>query len=126
MNQIRKEHSNSTLKMFISKNIKYYIKGKINPVDSTKSYTDKSNIRMTDNFVVHQFPQTAVRKNCTLIDEIEFAGIASTIKGCASYYGLRYNNAETVYTGFMVPIHEGQNFEAEGNKLIFDLDSSMI
>jgi len=64
---------------FISKNIQYYIAEKIIPVDSTKSY-NKSNIKMVDNFAAHLFPQIEVKKHGPLIDEIEFTGIASTIK----------------------------------------------
>jgi hypothetical protein len=39
---------------FISKNIQYYIAGKINLVDSTKSYNKKCNIKMVENFVGHK------------------------------------------------------------------------
>ena len=99
---------------FISKNILYYIAGKISPVDSTKSYNNKSNIRMIDNFVAHLFNQIEVRKHGILIDEIEFTGITSTIKGCVAYSGLNEYNGEAFNSGFKVPIHEGQNFEALG------------
>jgi hypothetical protein len=53
-----------------------------------KIYNNKSNIKMVDNFVAHLFPQIEVIKHGTLIDEIEFAGIASTVKGRVSYPGL--------------------------------------
>jgi len=48
---------------FISKNILYYIAGKISPVDSTISCTDKSNIKMIDNFVAHLFDQLEVKNH---------------------------------------------------------------
>ena len=47
---------------FISKNIEYYIKGKIAPVDTTKTYDNKSNIKLVDNFVANLFPQIEVKK----------------------------------------------------------------
>jgi hypothetical protein len=60
------ENKKTTFKLdledeFISKNIQYYIAGKISPVDSTKSYNNESNIKMVDNFVAHLFPQIEVR-----------------------------------------------------------------
>jgi len=47
---------------FISKNILHYIAGIISPVDSTKSYNDKSNIKMVDNFGAHLLSQIEVEK----------------------------------------------------------------
>ncbi|MCL2860709.1 MAG: hypothetical protein FWF46_09290 [Oscillospiraceae bacterium] len=67
---------------FISKNIQYYIAGELTPKDATKSYNDKSNIKMVDNFVAHIFSHIEVKKHDTLIDEIDYPGIASTVK-CA-------------------------------------------
>ena len=99
---------------YFSKNIEYYISGKFSPVDSTKSYTDESNIRMVDNFVAHLFPQIQVKKHSTVIDEIWFTGIPSTVKGCVSYSGVDIYNGETENSGFRVRIHKGQNFEAVG------------
>jgi hypothetical protein len=49
---------------------------------------------MIDNFVAHLFDQIEVKKHNTIIDEIEFAGIASTIKGCVSYSGINEYNSE--------------------------------
>jgi hypothetical protein len=70
---------------FISKNIQYYIAGEFSSTGSTKSYNDKSNIKMVDNFVAHLFSQIEVKKHNTLIDDIEFPGIARTIKGRVEY-----------------------------------------
>ena len=98
---------------FISKNIQYYIAEKIIPVDSTKSY-NKSNIKMVDNFAAHLFPQIEVKKHGPLIDEIEFTGIASTIKWCVSYPGLHEYNGRAFNSGFKTSTHESQDFEATG------------
>jgi hypothetical protein len=47
---------------FTSKNIQYYIAGELGPTDATKSYNDKTNIRMIDNFVAHLFTHIEVKK----------------------------------------------------------------
>jgi hypothetical protein len=47
---------------FISKNIEYYIEGKIVPLDATKTYDSKSNIKLVDNSVANFFPQIEVKK----------------------------------------------------------------
>ena len=99
---------------FISKNILYYIAGKIKPVDSTKPFDEKSNIRMANNFVAQLFHHTEVKKHNTVIDEIEFTGIASTIKGYVSYSGINEYNGEAFNSGFKVPKNEGPNVEAVG------------
>ena len=98
---------------FISKNIEYYIAGKFSPVDSKKSYNEKSNIKMVDSLVVHVSHQLEVR-NSTIIDEIKVAVIASMVKGCVCYSGVDIYIGETENSGFRAPIHEGQNFEAVG------------
>ena len=99
---------------FISKNIQYHIAGKITPVDSTKTYNNKSNITVVNKFVAHLFPQIEVKKHGTLIDEIEFTGIASTAKECVSYPGLNEHNGEVFHSGFKTSAHVSQNFEAIG------------
>ena len=58
----------------------YYIAGDFTPADATKSYNDKSNIKMIDNYVAHLFSHIEVKKNNTTIDEIDYPGIASTVK----------------------------------------------
>lgn len=62
---------------------------------------------MIDNFVAHLFDQIEVKKHNTIIDEIEFAGIASTIKGCVSYSGINEYNSEEQYRkwGFWLSNH---------------------
>ena len=47
---------------FISKKIQYYIAGNFTPADATKSYNDKSNIKMIDNYVAHLFSHIEVKK----------------------------------------------------------------
>jgi len=99
---------------FIDKNIEYYIEGKITPTDAKNTYSSKSNIKLVNNFVAHLFPQIEVKKHNVIIDEIAFAGIASTIKGCVSYPGADEYNGKAVNSGFKTFAHEGQNFSVVG------------
>jgi len=46
----------------MSKNIEYYIEGKVVPLDATKMYDNKSSINLVDNFVANLFPQIEVKK----------------------------------------------------------------
>lgn len=112
---LNEENKKTTFKLdfeddFIDKNIEYYIEGKIVPVNATTPYTDKSNIKMVDNFVAHLFPQIEVKKHGTLIDEIDFAGIASTVKGCVSYPGADEYNSNAVNSGLKTFAQESQRF----------------
>jgi hypothetical protein len=111
---------------FISKNIQYYIAGKISPTDATRTYNNKSNIKMVNNFTAHLFPQIDVKKHGTLIDKIEFTGITSTVKGCVSYPGLNEYNGEAFNSGFKTLPHESQNFEGVGKLSDLGCDSLMI
>ena len=113
------ENTKTTLKndledLFSSKNIQYYIPGEYKPTDSTKSYNEKSNIKMIENSLAHLFSHIEVKKHSTLIDEIEFPGITSTVKGCLFYPGLNAYSGEAMNSGFKTPIHEDTKFEALG------------
>ena len=99
---------------FIDKNIEYYIEGKITPTDAKNTYSSKSNIKLVNSFVAHLFPQIEVKKHNVIIDEIAFAGIASTIKGSVSYPGADEYNGKAVNSGFKTFAHEGQNFSVVG------------
>jgi hypothetical protein len=46
-----------------------------------------------------------VTKHGTLIDEIEFAGIASTVKGCVSYPGSNEFNGKNFNSSFKTLPH---------------------
>ena len=97
---------------FISKNIEYYIEGKIAPVDTTKTYDNKSNIKLVDNFVANLFPKIEVKKHGTIIDKVDFAGVTSTVQECVSYSGPNEYNGKTFNSGFNKFAHEGQTFNA--------------
>ena len=97
---------------FTSKNIQYHIAEKITPVDSTKTYSSKSNIKMVNHFVGHL--QIEVKKHSTVFYEIEFTGFASTVKGCVYYPELNEHNGEVFNSGFKTYALESQNFEAIG------------
>ena len=94
----------------ISKNIVYYIEGKGAPVDSTQTYDSKSNIKLVENFVTNVFPQMEVKKHDTLIDEIDFAGIASAVKGRVSYPGPSEYNINAFNSDFNKFVHESLTF----------------
>jgi len=116
---LNEENKTTTFKLdieddFISKDIEYYIEGKISPVNATKTYNNKSNIKMVNNFVAHLFPQIEVQKHGTLIDEIDFAGIASTVKGRVSYPGADEYNGNGINSGFKTFAQEGQRFSVVG------------
>jgi len=116
---LNEENKKTTFKIdieddFISKNIEYYIEGNIAPVDATKKYSSTSNIKMVNNFVAHLFPQIEVKKHGTLIDEIDFTGVASTVKGCVSYPGANEYNGKAINSGFKTFAHEGQRFSVVG------------
>jgi hypothetical protein len=55
---------------------------------------------MIDNFVAHLFSQIEVKNHGILIDDIEFPGIASTIKVCVVYPGLNIYSGEAGNSGF--------------------------
>jgi hypothetical protein len=94
--------------------LKMFNTGKYKSTDAAKPYNEKSNIKMTDNFVAHLFSQIEVKKHGTFIDDIEFPGIASTVKVCVEYSGLNIYNGEAKNSGFKTKIGEDTNFEALG------------
>jgi len=62
----------------------------LEPVEATA-------IKMIDNYVAHLLSHIEVKKQNINIDEIEYPGIASTIKGCSVYPGLHtYNGKEGI------------------------------
>ena len=70
---------------------------------------------MIDNFVGHLFSHIQVKKHGTLIDEIEFPGIASTVEGCVEYPGLNVYNGKALASGFMAhKKYETKQLEAVG------------
>lgn len=84
---------------------KYFISGKYLHEDGT-DYDEGACVTLVDNFIAHLFSQIEVKKHSTQLDEIEFTGQASTIKGCISFasnlngsqassgFESRYNNAK--------------------------------
>jgi len=100
----------------LSKNIQYYIAGEFTAVHTTKSYNNIRSITMIGNFVAHLFSHIEVKKHNTLIHEIEYPGIATTIKGRSEYPGLNTYNDKAINSGFKTHIgYEGPEFEAVGN-----------
>jgi len=70
---------------------------------------------MIDNFVAHLFSNIEVKKHNTAVDEIDFPGIASTVKGCVEYPGLNVYNGNAITSGFKSHNYEVAQFEAVGN-----------
>jgi hypothetical protein len=99
---------------FISKNIEYYIDGNISHAVAKGEYNLKTNFKLVDNFVAQMFPQIEVKKHNTLIDEIDYTGVASTVKGCVSYTGPNESNDYAINSGFKSLPHGSLNFSVVG------------
>ena len=69
---------------------------------------------MNDNYINPLFSQIEVKKRNTVIDDIEFPGILSTIKGCVEYPGLNVYNGNAITSGFKSHNYEVKQFEAVG------------
>lgn len=69
---------------FCSSKFQYYISGKLTKTDGN-AYAEKDNVKLVDNFVPFLFSKIEVKKHNKLIDEIEYPGQLSTIKGTISY-----------------------------------------
>lgn len=69
---------------FCTSKFQFYISGTLKKSDGT-DYADKANIKLIDNFVPFLFSKIEVRKHNKLIDEIEYPGQLSTIKGTITY-----------------------------------------
>jgi len=50
----------------------------------------------------------------TLIDEVDFAGVTSTVQGCVSFSGPSEYNDKAFNSGFNKYVHEGQIFNVVG------------
>jgi len=100
---------------FINKNIQYYIAGEFKSTDATKAYTKKSNVKMIDNFVANLFTHIEVKKHASTVDEVDYPGIASTVKGCVEYPGLSVYNGKAITSGFKSRNYEVAQFEAVGS-----------
>jgi len=70
---------------------------------------------MTDNFVAHLISHIEVTKHNTIIDEIDYPGIVSTVEGCVEYPGLNIYNGKPITSGFRSHNYKGSQFEAVGN-----------
>lgn len=69
---------------FCSSKFQFYISGKLTKTDGT-DYADNANIKLVDNFVPFLFSNIEVKKHNKLVDEIEYPGQLSTIKGTMTY-----------------------------------------
>lgn len=68
---------------FCTSKFQFYISGSLKKSDGTDY--DNANIKLIDNFVPFLFSKIEVRKHNKLIDEIEYPGQLSTIKGTITY-----------------------------------------
>ena len=94
---------------FCSSQFQYYISGTLKKSDGT-DYTDGDSIKLIDNFVPFLFTKIEVRKHNKLIDEVEYPGQLSTIKGTISY---SKSDVNTSSNGFNSNFSFGR-FEAIG------------
>lgn len=90
---------------FCSSKFQFYISGKLTKNDGSE-YT--KNIKLIDNFVPFLFSKIEVKKHNRLIDEIEYPGQLSTIKGT-----LTYSKTDNFNNGFESDFNK--HFEVIGN-----------
>ena len=116
---ISKEHMNSVNKKtefnidfgdgFCTSKFQYYISGTLKKSDNS-DYPADATIKLIDNFVPYLFTKIEVRKHNKLIDEIEYPGILSTIKGT-----ITYSKTDSVNCNGFESSFNGGNFEAIGD-----------
>src|SRR5436190_796643 len=116
---ISNEHLNSVNKKtefnidfgdgFCTSKFQYYISGTLKKSDNS-DYPADATIKLIDNFVPYLFTKIEVRKHNKLIDEIEYPGILSTVKGTITYS----KTDSVICNGFESSFNSG-NFEAIGD-----------
>lgn len=95
---------------FIGPQFKYYISGKVIQHENLHDLDENNKVRLIDNFVAHLFSEIEVKKHNKVLDQIEFVGVASTVKGTVSYS--LDNNGPTINSGYQ------SNF-TEKNSILF-------
>lgn len=99
---------------FCTSKFQYYISGTLKKSNGT-AYDDKANVKLIDNFVPFLFSKIEVKKHGKLIEEIEYLGQLSTIKGT-----ITYSKSEAIsHNGFESDFKN--KFEAIGNLSHFGL-----
>ena len=99
-------------------NTKFFIYGRYLQKDG-KDYPKGTKIQLIDNFVAYLFSNIIVKKNGKVLDECEYVGITSTIKGVVSY--LVDQNGPTINSGFASKFEGGGYFNAMGKLSQFGL-----
>jgi len=102
------------------KNTKFFIYGRYLQKDG-KEYPKDSKIQLIGNFPPYLFIKIVIKIRGKIIDEIEYPGVASTIKGVISY--CLNENGPTINSGFVSNFEGGGNFCVEGNLSQFGLAS---
>jgi hypothetical protein len=73
-------------------------------------YPKGTNMQLINNFFAYLFSNIVVKKNGNVVDESEYVGITSTIKGVASY--LVDQNSPTINSRFASKFKGGGYFNA--------------
>ena len=94
------------------KNAKFNMYGRYLQKDG-KDYPKGSNIQLIDNFPAFLFTSVVVKKHGKTLDEIEYPGVASTIKGSISFSV--DPNGPIINSGFSSRFKGGGHFNAMGN-----------
>lgn len=89
------------------KNTKFYIYGRYLQKDG-KEYPKDSKIQLIGNFASYLFSKIVVKIRGKILDEIEYVGVVSTIKGVISYS--LNENGPTINSGFVSNFKGGGNF----------------
>lgn len=91
---------------------KFSISGKY-CLEDGNDYENGANVILIDNFVAYLFSHIEVKKHNKLLDEIEYPGQASTIKGSVSYP--ENSSGYTQNSGFISKYSGGGKFNVVGN-----------
>lgn len=102
---------------FITKNIQWHITGEYKQADDAAF--SKKNVKLINNFVAFLFDYIEVKYQGQVIDEVDYPGIASTIKQNLFY--TKDQNGDAEASGFLSNFTGGGKFSALGMLSDFSL-----
>ncbi|XP_054259554.1 uncharacterized protein LOC128984275 [Macrosteles quadrilineatus] len=97
---------------FYDSGIQFHICGKVVKKSDGAAYSDKTNIKLIDNFVPFLFTRIELKKHNTTIDTVDYPGVTSTVKGILNYSSSNKNSLGNC--GFVSTFTGGGNFEVIG------------
>lgn len=97
---------------FYDSRILYHIQGEVVKKSDDSKYPENSTIKLIDNFVPFLFTRIELKKHNTTIDNVDFPGITSTVKGFLNNSDSLKNTLSN--NGFSSSFQGGGKFEAVG------------